>query len=98
MSAARVQKKHWLIEITPADIAQGKPMTVSLCPVALAMQRGIQSECKIAVQSCGIRVWFSSGGDYLWQPSRKLCRWMHRFDTGRQVEPGRFVLSIPKVG
>lgn len=73
-------KKTLTIKVTQKHILDGKPGSSTFCPVALAVKdMGYKF---VSVGPVGV------GADKVWyHPTKKLCRFVNRFDAGKTVKP-----------
>ena len=79
--------ERFYINITPMDICGGAPQSCGRCPTALAVRREYKNQIPLVLYSKT----YINGACY--QHSKPLCDWIRAYDTGKKVEPGKFLLT-----
>jgi len=81
-----------IVEVTPDDIAAGRPNTVCYSPVGLALERAFDGRYHFDVWRDGIA---SRRGQWI-QLSRSAVRAFRRFYLGKDIAPFRYRVEEPR--
>jgi hypothetical protein len=92
------------VEVTAADIKNGRQNHCRLCPVALAAKRSFAAWCIVRVNTtqCQCHLWHSAidgdGKRYIAELPHHVRVWIRNFDAGRKpFEPIEFDLLFQPV-
>lgn len=83
--------KTYKIRVTRTDIARGQKQAL-VCPVFSALLRKIKN----LVAVCRTDIALQIDERYVFLPmTKKVQKWITRFDKGRVVKPFQFTLKVP---
>jgi hypothetical protein len=89
------------IQVSNSDISKGLPESFEMCPIALALKREITKHgvilTEISVSDSIIS--FRTMYDY-WEgePSKRLSKFVRKFDSYQKVSPSNFTVQLePRV-
>ena len=75
------------VSVTQQDIDNGRRQDPFSCPIALSLRRAFGAE-QIRIESHRIII-----GNQEYRPSKRMKTFIHKFDSGKSVEPQTFIVK-----